>query len=198
MQLPTDDRILALHERFAPHRAALDLVWTHCGIVARLAAQVVQRLDAPVDARLVRAGALLHDIGVYELYDSRGDLDHGRYVRHGVLGHELLRRVGLPEALCRFCSCHTGVGITADDVVAQRLPLPVRDYVATSLEEQVVMYADTFHSKTAPPVFVTAPTYARQLRAFGAGKVALFEGMVERFGEPDLRELSRAHGFDIT
>ncbi len=198
--VPTEAEIRALHERFAPHRAALDLVWTHCEIVARLAGQVVERVRGQglaIDEVLVRAGCLLHDIGVYRLYGADGELDHGAYVRHGVLGYELLREAGLPPAICRFCSCHTGVGLTSRDVVEQGLPLPVRDYLATSLEEEVVMYADTFHSKTSPPVFVTAHTYAAQLERFGADKVATFAGMVSRFGEPDLGELSRAYGFGI-
>ncbi len=197
MHLPTADQVKALHERFAPHPAALDLVWTHCEIVARIAEQVVARLHEPVDGRLVRAGALLHDVGVHRLYEADGRLDHRGYVRHGLLGEELLRGLGLPEILCRFCSHHTGVGITHEDVVRQGLPLPARDYLAETLEEEVVMYADSFHSKTSPPVFLTAATYATTISRFGADKAARFEAMVGRFGEPHLDGLSRTYGFAV-
>lgn len=141
-----------------------------------------------MDADLVRAGSLLHDIGVYRLY-SGGVLDHANYVRHGVLGHALLAGHGLPEAICRFCSCHTGMGITRDDVRKQRLPLPVADYVAGSPEERLVMYADKFHTKTNPPKFLTADTYATQVSRFGEDKVATFHQMRKTFGEPDLTAL---------
>jgi hypothetical protein len=40
-------------------------------------------------------------------------------------------------------------------------------------EEQLVMYADKFHSKTDPPVFLTANAYASIVRHYGAGKAAL-------------------------
>ncbi|MEV0130084.1 HD domain-containing protein [Dactylosporangium sp. NPDC050688] len=190
MWVPSDDEIRALHERHAPSEAVFDLVWTHCRIVWRIAEQLLPRAGTPVDAALVRAGCLLHDIGVYRLYDATGTLDHAGYVRHGLLGHELLREAGLPEVVCRFCSCHTGVGITRDDVARQRLPIPPGDYVAVSEEERLVMYADKFHSKSSPPRFVPAGAYERAVRRFGDDKAELFAAMVRRYGEPDLAALA--------
>jgi uncharacterized protein len=173
-QLPDEDEIRALHERHAPDRATFDLVWTHCRIVWRTA----ERLLTTQDPELVKAGCLVHDIGVYRL-------DGAHYVRHGVLGHELLREEGLPEVLQRFCSHHTGVGITRADVIRQGLPIPPEDYVAVSEEERLVMYADKFHSKSSPDRFLTAAEYRRAVARFGEDKVALFDAMVARYGEPD-------------
>ncbi len=187
MRIPTDDEIRALHERFAPTRAAFESVHTHGVIVCRLA----ETLAGPEDLALVRAGALLHDIGVYRL----GGAD---YIRHGVLGHEMLAEAGLPEPLRRFCSCHTGVGITRDDVRRQALPLPPADYVAETAEERLVMYADKFHSKTSPPVFVSAATYLTAVRRFGDDKATAFAAMVRDYGEPDLTALSTEYGHAIT
>ncbi|MEV5750900.1 HD domain-containing protein [Actinoallomurus sp. NPDC052308] len=194
MIIPTDEEIRALHERHAPTEAAFELVYTHCEIVCGIAEQLLADGAPDVDADLVRAGALLHDIGVYRLYDAAGRIDEAGYIRHGLLGHELLREEGLPEALCRFCSCHTGMGITRDDVRRQGLPLPVADYVAESREEEFVMYADKFHSKTDPPTFVTPASYAARIRRFGADKVARFTSMCETFGVPDLGPLAAEYG----
>ncbi|MCO5970238.1 HD domain-containing protein [Actinoallomurus soli] len=194
MIIPTDEEIRALHERHAPTEAAFELVYTHCEIVCGIAEQLLADGDPGVDAGLVRAGALLHDIGVYRLYDDAGRIDHADYIRHGVLGHELLRDEGFPEVLCRFCSCHTGVGITRDDVRNQGLPLPAADYVAESREEELVMYADKFHTKSDPPAFLSAASYAARLRRFGEDKVARFEAMSERYGTPDLAPLTAAYG----
>ncbi|WP_306214488.1 HD domain-containing protein [Actinoplanes sp. RD1] len=212
MDLPSDDEIRALHERFAPSPAAFAVVWTHCEIVARIAAQLLADpvlapagadpalrpagadpavRPAGVDPALVRAGALVHDIGVYRLAGEH-------YIRHGLLGHELLRSAGLPEELCRFCSCHTGVGITRADIAAQRLPLPPGDYVARTEEERLVMYADKFHSKTTPPVFVSAASYARAVARFGPDKAEAFAAMVRRYGEPDLGPLAAEYGHAVT
>ena len=198
MWVPSDDEIRALHERHAPNPDVFDLVYTHCRIVCQIAEQVLIRHGDPaVDVGLVRAGCLLHDIGVYRLYDATGTLDHANYIRHGLLGHELLRHAGLPEAVCRFCSCHTGVGITRDDVARQWLPIPAGDYVAETEEERLVMYADKFHSKSSPPRFVTAAAYTVAVRRFGEDKADLFTAMVRRYGEPDLTDLAAEHGHHI-
>lgn len=194
MRIPDEVAILALHERHAPTLEALDAVYTHCRIVCDIAEQLRARSGLDADLGLVRAGALLHDVGVYQLYDAAGRLDHAQYIRHGLLGHELLRAEGLPEALCRFASHHTGVGITREDVLRQELPLPPADYVAETPEENLVMYADKFHTKTAPPAFLTAAAYAASVRRFGADKVAAFEAMRAVFGEPGLGSLSAAYG----
>jgi uncharacterized protein len=194
MRIPTDREILALHEKHAPTPEALDLVYTHCLIVCGIAEQLCPGPGLGVDLDLARAGSLLHDVGVYRLYDDAGNLDHANYIRHGVLGYDLLHSDGLPEALCRFASHHTGVGISRADVLAQQLPLPPADYLAESDEERLVMYADKFHSKTTPPVFHTASACAARLRRFGEEKVRAFQSLRETFGEPDLETLRETHG----
>jgi len=204
MRIPGDDEIRALHQRHAPTPEAFEAVYTHCVIVWRVAEQLLTRADrgpgraagglADIDRDLVRAGCLLHDVGVYRLYDDAGQLDFAGYMRHGVLGHELLAESGYPEAICRFASRHTGVGITRDDVIRQELPLPPADYVAETPEELLVMYADKFHTKAEPPTFLAAATYASYVRQFGPDKVAAFEEMQQRFGEPDLGPLSAVFG----
>lgn len=198
MLIPTDEQIRALHERHAPTAEAFERVYTHCRAVCEVAEQLLDRAAPGVNAGLVRAGCLLHDIGVYRLIDSEGRIDGSRYVSHGVLGHELLAGEGLPEALCRFCSHHTGVGVTSDDVRSQGLPVPVADYLAESAEEELVMYADKFHSKSEPPVFLTAGTYTAKVRRFGQDKELRFKELVERYGEPDLAALGRTYGHALT
>lgn len=197
MRIPTDEEIRALHEKHAPTPDAFDLVYTHCLIVCGIAEQLLSRSGLGLDADLARADCLLHDIGVYRLYDAVGKLDHANYIRHGFFGHGLLAEEGVPEAICRFASRHTGVGLSPGDVVRQKLPLPVADYRAETSEETLVMYADKFHTKTDPPVFLNAACYAGKVRCFGEDKVAAFESMREMFGEPDLSLLSSTHGHAV-
>ena len=205
--IPGDDEIRALHEHYAPTPAAFENVYSHCLIVWRVAEQLLAGAGADgnsdanakqglarVDAGLVRAGCLLHDVGVYRLFDEAGVLDSAGYMRHGVLGYELLAEAGYSEAICRFASRHTGVGITREDVIRQELPLPPADYVAQTPEEALVMYADKFHTKATPPSFLSADFYAAYVRRFGAEKVAAFDELRHRFGEPDLASLSAAVG----
>jgi uncharacterized protein len=195
--LPPAAQIRALHRRLAPTEAAFALVHTHCVIVAELAAQLLATRPQPVDAALVHAGCLLHDVGVYRLYDAQGRLDRPNYLRHGILGEQVLRELGLPDVLCRFCSHHTGVGLTRDDVVRHRLPLPVADYLAETPEEEVVMYADTFHSKSDPPSLVTPRLARAELARFGADKVARYDELADRYGVPDLAPLAAAWGHEV-
>lgn len=179
MKLPTDGEIRDLHAQYAPTRAAFEVVHSHCQIVCDLAEQVIKTNNLQVDGDLVRAGALLHDIGVYRL-------DGSDYIRHGVLGYELLRSLDFPEVLSRFCSHHTGVGLTRTDIAEQQLPIPPGDYLADTVEEELVMYADKFHSKSSPPAFVTAAAYQTSVLRFGAAKAARFADLVDRYGEPEL------------
>jgi uncharacterized protein len=188
MQLPGDAEIRALHREHAPTREAFELVYEHCRLVCSVASQFFAGLD--LDTDLVRAGALLHDIGVYRLESSA-------YIRHGVLGYELLASLGFPDELCRFCSCHTGVGITRADVVRQRLPIPPGDYLPRTPEEELVMYADKFHSKRTPPVFVSGNTYTSEVARFGADKVRRFGALRQRYGDPTLSALSAATGYAV-
>ncbi|GAA3285839.1 HD domain-containing protein [Dactylosporangium vinaceum] len=185
MHIPTDDEIRALHERLAPNPAAFDLVYTHCRIVARIAA----RIPAPdADPALVRAGCLLHDVGVYRLAPGEA------YIRHGLLGHEILAGLGFADTVARFCSHHTGVGLRRADIAAQALPLPPGDYLAETPEERLVMYADKFHSKSSPPRFLTAAAYTAVAARFGEHQAAAFKVMVAHYGEPDLAPLADEYG----
>jgi uncharacterized protein len=197
MRVPTDEEILAVHEKHAPTPEAFDLVYEHCLIVCGIAERLHASAGLDSDLALVRAGCLLHDVGVYRLYDDAGRLDHANYIRHGILGHELLRAERFPEVICRFASCHTGVGLSRDDVLRQRLPLPPADYLAETGEEALVMYADKFHTKTAPPALLTACAYAVTVRRFGEDKAAAFAKMRAAFGEPDLGPFSAAYGHRI-
>jgi uncharacterized protein len=193
MRIPTDQEILELHQRHAPTAAALDLVYTHSQIVGAVAGQLLAASGFTADAALVQAGCLLHDVGVYPLYDEAGRLEHANYIRHGVLGYRLLRAEGLPEVICRFASHHTGVGLTRDDVLRQELPVPPADYLADTAEETVVMYADKFHTKSTPPAFLTADAYAASVIRYGPDKAAAFAAMRAALGEPDLAPLAAAY-----
>jgi uncharacterized protein len=97
MRVPTDKAILALHEQHAPTPEALEAVYTHCVTMCGIAEQLHARSGREASLGLVRAGCLLHDVGVYRLYDGAGRLDHANYIRHGVLGHELLAAEGFPR-----------------------------------------------------------------------------------------------------
>ena len=197
MKLPTLDEANQLHKKHAPNEKALNSVWKHSHIVRRIALQIADNWHQ-TDRELINIGALLHDIGVYKLYKN-GELDASKnYVTHGLLGYNLLKEEGFDETICRFALCHTGVGITSQEVESQNLPLPIRDYVAETDEERIVMYADKFHSKTEPPMFNSAEWYRNSLQSkFGEPKAMLFDEFVQEFGEPNLEPLMARYGHGL-
>lgn len=130
-----------------PH--AHQLLLDHSRLVTKKALSVARQLQEPVDVNFIAEAAMLHDIGIIftrapDLY-CYGDLP---YLTHGVKGCEILQLEGLPRH-ARVCERHTGVGLTAKEIVEQRLPLPVRDMLPETLEEKIICYADLFFSKNS-------------------------------------------------
>lgn len=197
MQL-SDDDILALHRKYAASDAVFELIYTHCRVVRDIALDLAKTSQLSLDIELVACGAMVHDIGVYELFDARGTLKPDtHYIQHGVEGETILRNEGFPEVLSRFASHHTGVGLTKEDVIAQGLPLPVMDYMAATDEELLVMYADKFHSKSNPPIFNSYESYRMHVSRFGVDNVERFDAMAAKFGTPDLVKYQIRYGFEV-
>jgi len=99
----------------------------------------------------------------------------------------LLRAAGLPRHAL-VCERHIGVGLSVADIDRQQLPLPRRDMLPVSLEEQIVAYADLFFSKSAdgPGGPRSASAVRTKLARFGADKVAVFDSWHARFAlNPD-------------
>lgn len=104
----------------------------HCEAVESIAVKIARRCRADQD--LVRAGALLHDIGRSETHS----------VDHAVVGARIARELGLPEEVVSIIERHIGAGLTEEE--AGSLGLPVKDYTPATLEEKIVAHADNLVS----------------------------------------------------
>ena len=128
---------------------ARELLLHHGEQVAAKALAVLDQapwLDA--DRLFVRQAAMLHDIGIGRTHAPQlGCTGILPYVCHGVEGRRMLDSLGL-ERHGRVCERHVGAGITAAEIAARRLPLPLRDMLPCSLEERLICYADKFFSKS--------------------------------------------------
>ena len=158
------------------------LLLKHSRQVADRALQIADRHpELKLDREFLEAAAMLHDIGIFRC-DAPGIHCHGTepYIRHGMIGAELLRKAD--PLLARVCERHTGAGITKEEIVEQGLPLPLRDFLPETLEEQVICYADKFYSKSSPDRVKTVEQAAQSLRKFGEGGVQRFMEWAERFG----------------
>lgn len=69
------------------------------------------------------------------------------YICHGYLGAELVRKEGFPRHAL-VCERHTGAGLSLEEIIKQQLPIPHREMLPVSIEEQVICFADKFFSKT--------------------------------------------------
>jgi uncharacterized protein len=160
-----------------------EILLTHSRSVADMALDVAHRHpELGADETFLYEAAMLHDIGVF-LTDAPGIqcFGHEPYIKHGLLGGELLRREGLPRH-ARVAERHTGTGITRRQILSQQLPLPLDgEYEPVTLEEQVVCYADKFYSKSHPERERTVEQTAEALRRFGDECRQRFLGWAEIF-----------------
>lgn len=163
--------------------ALYELLRTHSELVAQKALDCAERHALDIDRRFVWEAAMLHDIGIFRT-DAPGILCNGTepYIRHGVIGRELLDGLGLPRHAL-VCERHTGAGLTVDDIIAQNLPLPHRDMVPISTEERLICYADKFFSKSGQ--FwkeKSLESVLRSMRKHGPETVSRFQAMHDEFG----------------
>lgn len=125
------------------------ILLTHSRSVADKALWIAERHpELQLDRDFLYEGAMLHDIGIFLTdADSIGCLGDKPYICHGYLGADLMRSEGYPRHAL-VCERHTGAGLSLDQIIAQNLPVPHRDMVPVSPEEQVICFADKFFSKT--------------------------------------------------
>jgi len=135
-----------------------------------------------LDTEFLEEAAMLHDIGIFRC-NAPGICCVGNepYIRHGLLGAELLRQEGY-ERHALVCERHTGTGLTKKQIETRSLPLPLdRSYEPDSIEEQVVCYADKFYSKSHIDHVRTVIETAQSLEKFGAEGVQKFLKWVDLF-----------------
>ncbi len=102
----------------------------HSEAVMLKATELASRFGSNVDVDLVKAGAILHDVG----RSKTGG------VKHAVIGANILKSNGVPPKLVKIVERHIGAGITKEE--AELIGLPAIDYLPISLEEKLVAHAD--------------------------------------------------------
>ncbi len=159
-----------------------EILLTHSRSVADMALDVARRHpELGADETFLYEAAMLHDIGVF-LTDAPGIqcFGHEPYIKHGLLGGELLRREGLPRH-ARVAERHTGTGLTRETILRQALPLPLADYSPETIEEQLICYADKFFSKSHLERVRTPEQVLKSLEKFGADGVERMKAWMKRF-----------------
>ena len=225
--IPTLAQVDELHRKIAQSQAAYDLIHGHCVVVADIARRMARRQNALFTRRCILptdAPEKTGDFGLELTKDNTGEeslgmlhmpavpstegltggsdgeplkFDGPHYVQHGLKGYEYLLNEGVDESIAQFARNHTGVGLTRETVESQGLPLPPADYVPMNLEQEVVMVADKYNSKSIPPKFLTAEAYTRKAARFGESNKREWLRLLERYGVLDVKPLAAQYHMRI-
>lgn len=103
-------------------------------------ARVIESNGHKVDLSILEAGALLHDVGRIK---TNGIL-------HGVVGGQILRKLGICEEVARIVETHVLGGISPRE--GKNLGFPSGDFRPKTVEEKICCYADKL---TKGSVYVT-------------------------------------------
>lgn len=138
-----------INKYYSDNQELRDILVRHSSDVARKAIAIADaHPELKADKQFLFEAAMLHDIGIVKT-DAAGIKCFGTepYIRHGVLGAEMLRAEGLPRH-ARVCERHTGAGLSCAEIERQNLPLPHIDLLPETIEEKIICYADKFFSKS--------------------------------------------------
>lgn len=174
---------LAIINKYYPEENELKhILLVHSQSVAAKALQIANRHpELQLDLQFLEEASLLHDIGIFQTnapdIHCFGDKP---YICHGTLGADLMRQEGYPRHAL-VCERHTGAGLSLKQIIKENLPVPHRDLLPVSLEEQVVCFADKFFSKTHLDREKTVEKALKSLEPYGKDGVKRFRLWCERF-----------------
>jgi len=189
--LLTNIQPLAIIQKYyAPDSAGYRVLVTHSILVAARALELARAWQqrhpaAMLELRFIEEAALLHDLGIFRCHAPELHcFGTEPYIKHGVLGRELLEQEGLPQHAL-VCERHTGVGLTRDEVLQQDLPLPQRDYLPVSLAEKFVCLADRFYVKDPDRLYeaLSLAEIGEKIAKFGAPALARWEELRQLIAE---------------
>lgn len=180
----SESQIYLLHQKYSHGRyqkQLLDLVWTHSQIVKEISLLISQKLKTDcqieVDKNLLINGALIHDLGFYQCFDDDFNKIE-KYLLHSQFGYDICHQENLPENLARFCLVHNGVGIPP--------------HIPITLEEEIVTYADCFHSK-GHPRFNDIEVVKKEIMEYRLDDRVIVDRLKSKFGIPNLSELEKKY-----
>jgi uncharacterized protein len=158
---------------------------THSRVVADKALECAKRVsDQSPDMKFIEEAALLHDIGIFKVHALKiGCIGPMQYVEHGYLGRELLDGLGYQKHAL-VCERHVGCGISVEDIENFGLPLPKRDMIPLTLEEEIICYADKFFTKHPAKLAEEQPIVIvrKRIGMYGEAQMKRFNEWHDRFG----------------
>ena len=174
---------IAIIDKYYPEENELKhILLDHSRSVSEKALEIAHRHpELQLDTPFLGEAAMLHDVGIF-LTDASGIFCFGDkpYICHGYLGADLMRAEGYPRHAL-VCERHTGAGLSLEEIIRQQLPVPHREMVPVSLEEQVICFADKFFSKTKLGKEKTVEKARKSLERYGEEGLQRFDRWCELF-----------------
>jgi uncharacterized protein len=178
------DPLDIIGEFYEPGSETFRILVKHGQQVANKAIDVANRVPhLKPDLNFINEAAMLHDIGIFETNTPElGCSGKHPYVCHGYLGRKILEKKGLSQHAL-VCERHVGIGITAEEIKFNNLPLPQRDMSPISIEEQIICFSDKFFSKNGKTDSSekSVEDILNTLRRYGLDKVARFQDWMRLF-----------------
>jgi len=179
------DPVRIFKKYYTPESKAYYLLVTHSKMVTEKALRIAKRVQhLNPGLKFIEEAAMLHDIGIFLTNEPKlGCYGERPYICHGYLGREIIEREGLPQHAL-VCERHIGVGISLRDIEERNLPLPKRDMVPVSIEEEIICFADKFFSKNSDHLLKAKPIekIREYISRFGEDKLKRFDEWVKLFG----------------
>ena len=173
-----------LKKYYNPESRAFYIIMQHSSMVTEKALEIARGLKhLHPDSSFIHEAAMLHDIGMFLTRAPQiGCYGNCPYICHGYLGREILEKEGLlGHAL--VCERHVGVGITVREIEEKSLPIPKRDMVPITIEEQIICFADKFFSKGPGSLTQERPlnSIRETIAKYGTEKLERFDEWVKLF-----------------
>lgn len=181
------DPLTIIRKYYPQESKAYHFLVHHSRMVTDKALKIAQKAEQlHPDVNFIQEASMLHDIGIF-LTNEPGIGCHGdkAYICHGYLGREILEKEGLPQHAL-VCERHVGVGLAIRDIEEQNLPVPKRDMMPVSVEEQIICFADKFFSKDSEFLLTEKPEerVKKGIAKFGEDKLRKFDEWLKLFGNP--------------
>ena len=134
-----------------------------------------------LDKSFIYEASLLHDIGIFKT-NAPDVYCYGEfpYICHGYIGSDLVKAEGFPRHAL-VCERHTGAGLSLENIIRNNLPLPKRDMMPESPEEQLICFADKFFSKLKPGKEKSIEKIRKNLSKHGEDSVKKFDSWCKLF-----------------
>jgi uncharacterized protein len=161
---------------------------THGDAIARKAESFILRNhELGLDEELIMEAAYLHDVGISDTHaPSIGCFGADPYIAHGIIGRKRLENEGLLRHAL-IAERHIGVGLICKEIQANQWPLPLRDMIPETAEEEAVCFLDLFFSKTPGRWEQEKPlsSIRQSLARYGDRHVLVFDQWCRKFREPE-------------